>query len=857
MYTFSNLITQQITFFLYFCSRKTFGVKKRHALKRYKNNGKMKLNTIIAPLLLLLMTAACSQDNNNAVFSDEERDKKDAMLGTIASVDSLNEMLLNYEEQKDGLGQIIAYRYLGIRYREQHHLETALNRHQHGLAHANEMGDTIEIVRAHNQIAINYMQMGQLENATQHLLNSLALCTQYKDKDNRRAQQSLAETYNGMGHVFRLIRNQDQSEGAFRAALKIERLLNDNQEQTANEKISGRDAFTPNDSLINARLDQRAITHIYNMCMEQERFNHVQQQKEVEAYYDMQRTQKNTFLVVVFLVLLLAIAIILFMWHHLQSRDTKQMMMRDTQRVREIFFRNVTHEFRTPLTVILGISQQLENQEIEDLGQVRSAAKMIVRQGNSLLALINQLLDISKIRSAVGDPRWRHGDIIAFTNMIIQNFLPYAESKRQELTFTHSLTQLEMDFVPDYVQKMLSNLLSNSVKYTPQYGKINVTVEQWGNKIKLLVFDTGRGIPKGETAHIFDAFYQGERLGEEIGTGIGLSLVKLTVEAMDGTVTVDSIEGQGSTFTIILPTKHADAQKTDEYPQFDASELKPEAIGLSKDQENDDQPQFSMQNEALQMAISEGKQILIVEDNQDIAHYIAQHLTLANLLFARNGAEGLQKAKETVPDMIITDVMMPGEVNGLDLCRSIRSDELLNHIPIIIISAKTTEDDRIEGLDAGADAYLVKPFNSEELLVRVKKLLERQQRMREKMANLSVDDSTPDTTMTASDRQFLNRVIDTTYRLMAKGNVDMETLASEMALSRNQLNRKIMALTGQNSSAYIMKLRLARAKRLLKADITMSVGDVALKCGFDDMGYFSRVFKQSFDMTPTQYRKNV
>ena len=857
MYTFSKLITQQITFFLYFCSRKTFGVKKRHALKRYKNNGKMKLNTIIAPLLLLLMTAACSQDNNNAVFSDEERDKKDAMMGTIASVDSLNEMLLNYEEQKDGLGQIIAYRYLGIRYREQHHLETALNRHQHGLAHANEMGDTIEIVRAHNQIAINYMQMGQLENATQHLLNSLALCTQYKDRGNRRAQQNLAETYNGMGHVFRLIRNQDQSEGAFRAALKIERQLNDNQEQTANEKISGRDAFTPNDSLINARLDRRAITHIYNMCMEQERFNHVQQQKEVEAYFDMQRTQKNTFLVVVFLVLLLAIAIILFMWHHLQSRDTKQMMMRDTQRVREIFFRNVTHEFRTPLTVILGISQQLENQEIEDLGQVRSAAKMIVRQGNSLLALINQLLDISKIRSAVGDPRWRHGDIIAFTNMIIQNFLPYAESKRQELTFTHSLTQLEMDFVPDYVQKMLSNLLSNSVKYTPQYGKINVTVEQWGNKIKLLVFDTGCGIPKGETAHIFDAFYQGERLGEEIGTGIGLSLVKLTVEAMDGTVTVDSIEGQGSTFTIILPTKHADAQKTDEYPQFDASELKPEAIGLSKDQEDDDQPQFSMQNEALQMAISEGKQILIVEDNQDIAHYIAQHLTLANLLFARNGAEGLQKAKETVPDMIITDVMMPGEVNGLDLCRSIRSDELLNHIPIIIISAKTTEDDRIEGLDAGADAYLVKPFNSEELLVRVKKLLERQQRMREKMANLSVDDSTPDTTMTASDRQFLNRVIDTTYRLMAKGNVDMETLASEMALSRNQLNRKIMALTGQNSSAYIMKLRLARAKRLLKADITMSVGDVALKCGFDDMGYFSRVFKQSFDMTPTQYRKNV
>jgi DNA-binding response OmpR family regulator len=532
----------------------------------------------------------------------------------------------------------------------------------------------------------------------------------------------------------------------------------------------------------------------------------------------------------------------------------KQIMMRDTQRVREIFFRNVTHEFRTPLTVILGISHQLQNEDIEDVGQVRSAAKMIVRQSNSLLALINQLLDISKIRSAVGEPRWRHGDIVAFTNMIIQNFLPYAESKRQELTFTHSLTQIEMDFVPDYVQKMLSNLLSNSIKYTPQYGKINVTVEKWGNKIKLQVFDTGIGIPKNEKSHVFDAFFQGERLGEEIGTGIGLSVVKMTVEAMDGSVNVDSIEGQGSTFTIILPTKHSDAQKTDEYPNFDANELEKEVIALPK--ENDNQAQFSIQKSSQAMAISEGKQILIVEDNQDIAQYIAQHLTQASIHFARNGAEGLQKAKEMVPDMIITDVMMPGSISGLELCRSIRKDELLNHIPIIIISAKTTEEDRVEGLDAGADAYLIKPFNSEELLVRVRKLLERQQRLRDKLADMSLEENTPDATLSAADRQFMNRIVDTTYRLMAKGNVDMETLASEMALSRNQLNRKVMALTGMNSSAYIMKLRLARAKRLLKADITMSVGDVALKCGFDDMGYFSRVFKQSFDMTPSQYRKN-
>jgi signal transduction histidine kinase/DNA-binding response OmpR family regulator len=813
----------------------------------------MKMKPMILPLLLLLATA-CSDNIGGPVFSNEERDDKEAVMGQIQSVDSLNDMLLDFEEQKDELGQIVAYRLLGTRYREQNQAQTALNRHQHGLAHANEMGDTIEIVRAHNQLAIDYLHMGQLENTAQHLLNSLALCTQYKDRYDKRAQQNLADTYNGIGHVFLLIQNKDQADGAFRAAQQIERQLNGDQKVSANARQTIRDDFEVNDSLIRSRLDSRSITHIYNMCMEQERFNNVHNMKQTQAYYDMQRSQKNMFLIVSFMVLMLAIAIIGVLWYHLRSRNVKQIMMRDTQRVREIFFRNVTHEFRTPLTVILGISHQLQNEDIEDVGQVRSAAKMIVRQSNSLLALINQLLDISKIRSAVGEPRWRHGDIVAFTNMIIQNFLPYAESKRQELTFTHSLTQIEMDFVPDYVQKMLSNLLSNSIKYTPQYGKINVTVEKWGNKIKLQVFDTGIGIPKNEKSHVFDAFFQGERLGEEIGTGIGLSVVKMTVEAMDGSVNVDSIEGQGSTFTIILPTKHSDAQKTDEYPNFDANELEKEVIALPK--ENDNQAQFSIQKSSQAMAISEGKQILIVEDNQDIAQYIAQHLTQASIHFARNGAEGLQKAKEMVPDMIITDVMMPGSISGLELCRSIRKDELLNHIPIIIISAKTTEEDRVEGLDAGADAYLIKPFNSEELLVRVRKLLERQQRLRDKLADMSLEENTPDATLSAADRQFMNRIVDTTYRLMAKGNVDMETLASEMALSRNQLNRKVMALTGMNSSAYIMKLRLARAKRLLKADITMSVGDVALKCGFDDMGYFSRVFKQSFDMTPSQYRKN-
>ena len=232
------------------------------------------------------------------------------------------------------------------------------------------------------------------------------------------------------------------------------------------------------------------------------------------------------------------------------------------------------------------------------------------------------------------------------------------------------------------------------------------------------------------------------------------------------------------------------------------------------------------------------------------------HLKGCRIIYARGAEEGLQKAQEVMPDIIITDIMMPGGMDGLQLCRSIRKNETTSHIPIIIITAKTTEEDRIKGLEAGADAYLVKPFNSEELMVRVMKLMERQQLMRSKYAMPEMDDDGMNPAeLTQQDRTFMNRLVDVVFRQMATGQVDMDSIAQLMAVSRTQLNRKVLAITGENASAYVMKLRLARAKRLLKANMDTPVGDVALKCGFDDVAYFSRIFKQTFQMTPSQYRK--
>ena len=602
-------------------------------------------------------------------------------------------------------------------------------------------------------------------------------------------------------------------------------------------------ATTLQDSLVN----MNKLNNIQNQRLVGERQRRQHELELAQESLALEHSQKTTMLVAAVAILLLAIIIVGMMVHRLRSRAAEQRMMQQLQRARENFFTNITHEFRTPLTVILGLGHQLEENSLDDVAQVRSSAKMIVRQGNSLLRLINQLLDISKVRSAAGEPKWQHGNIVAFVGMVMENFRPYAESKRQDLTYTHSLTTLEMDFVPDYVEKIMSNLLSNAIKFTPAYGKVNVTLEQSGSsRLKIQVFDTGRGIKEEALPHIFDAFFQGDAQAADVGTGVGLSLVRLMAEGMNGSVSAESVEGQGSTFTVVLPIRNkvAAANEGERSLLHTATPSSSTALGLSGENAHDTAAKES-----------EKKTILIIEDNQDIAFYIGMQLPDCRLLYAHGGEEGLAKALDTVPDIIITDIMMPGTIDGLEFCRRVRQSELLCHIPVIIVTAKTNEADRIRGLQAGADAYLMKPFNAEELLVRVNKLFERQQVLRKRFQLPDIDDEQKVKEMSDRDRTFINHLVDAAYKLMSAGTVDMDTLAREMAVSRTQLNRKVLAITGQSASAFVMKQRLARAKRLLKADDSTPIGEVAQRCGFEDVAYFSRVFKQTFQMTPTQYRK--
>ena len=577
------------------------------------------------------------------------------------------------------------------------------------------------------------------------------------------------------------------------------------------------------------------MNRLQNLRINYEKEKGLREMMLMRENYEMQQRTKNIFLASSLIALCLILIIVFFMWYALRMKSRNQQMMRQMEKVRNNFFTNITHEFRTPLTVIMGMSEQLRNTHANE-EELKTGLATIVRQSGHLLQLINQLLEISKVKSEVEEPEWRTGDVVAHLRMIMENYLTFARQKYIDFRFITAKTTITVDFVPGYLYKIVSNLLSNAIKFTPDGGLITLKIESVRDTFVISVSDTGRGIAAEDTMHIFDPFYRGKNSGSNIGTGVGLSLVKQMTEGIGGTVYVKSTLGIGSEFTVIFPVKHGGAIWEKWFPEENEN-----SIITLPDTAN------GRENTSLPT-------VLIVEDNADVSYYIGELLKKNyNLLFARDGQEGLEKAKMYMPDLIISDLMMLG-MDGYELCREVRQLDILNHIPIVIVTAKCGDDDRVQALQAGADAYLQKPFNTDELNARITKLLEQRRLLREKYLHAMREGNTQTVELNSVNKKFLNSLNDLIYSLIDNQNLNSEMLADKMAMSLSQLNRKIKAITGFSSSGYILQMRLDKAKRLLSSTET-PIGEIALKCGFPDMSYFSRTFKQSFDITPSQFRK--
>ncbi len=532
-------------------------------------------------------------------------------------------------------------------------------------------------------------------------------------------------------------------------------------------------------------------------------------------------------------VLLLIVGVLVY---SSRIRRRNHLALKRLAALRENFFTNITHEFRTPLTVILGLSHDLQATEAEG---VSDKARTIERQGKGLLALINQLLDISKIRSAVGNADWHNGDITVQLTMIVETWRDYARSRNTDLQFFAKET-VAMDFVPDYINKVMNNLLSNAFKFTPEYGKVSVTAWCEGGRLCIDVADTGCGMDKETIAHVFEPFYQGESEAQNIGTGVGLALVKQIVDAMEGRITVESEVGRGTTFHIAVPIRNEVHSAEFIIHPVEHTPLLPETEATPTDNEGD-----------------EGQcRLLVIEDNHDIAAYIGSQFTgKYSVSYAANGREGLDKTLDLVPDLIITDLMMPG-MDGLEVCRQVRGNEITDHIPIIVVTARITEEERIRGLEAGADAYLAKPFNADELRTRVEKLLDRHRRLRDRFGNTGTDKQ-QETQFTNVERRFLAKVSDAIYLQLSRGKeIEVSQIASDLCMSDRQLYRKINAITNSTPTVYIQRVKIKKAKSLLDGDSQMSFGEIADRCGFNDYSNFVRTFKNAYGVTPTEYRRS-
>ena len=513
------------------------------------------------------------------------------------------------------------------------------------------------------------------------------------------------------------------------------------------------------------------------------------------------------------LLLLLFLSVALFYIARLRSQ--KQSVVERMNSQRQDFLADITHEFRTPITVIQGQANRMMEKESDP--QRKKAFDSIIGQSDVLLNLVNQLLDITKVRDEYENNGWQTGDAVALMRMVIESLRINAAEKLITTEFEPKQPHIEMDFIPGFMQKIIANLISNSLKFTPRGGRIIVTMKKEGDKVVVNIADTGIGIAAKDLPHIFEPSYKGSNTEANLGTSISLSLTQQMVLTMKGTIEVST----GT--TVVEPGVNNKQAELDD-----------------NDEEN--------------VADGAKPQVLLVEDNSEVARYMREILSEKyRVMYAPNGKEALAKALEYVPDIIVTDLMMP-EMDGFKLCSYVRKSELLKHLPILVVTARNENADRIKSYEAGADAFITKPFNSDELMLRVEKLLELRRMLRDKYSNALLDDSVEQIDTSAADQKFMSQLHQILQANMGDTALGSTLVAEKMFISQRQLNRKVKMLTNVDTATYIREFRILFAKQMLK-NTDSSITDIYIQCGFESPSYFSKIFKQSVGMTPTEYRK--
>ena len=509
------------------------------------------------------------------------------------------------------------------------------------------------------------------------------------------------------------------------------------------------------------------------------------------------------------------------------------------------FFTNISHEFRTPLTLILGTIDSLATSIGAKSKQLQTDLVLMRKNALRLLRLINQLMDIQKVENNRMQVQATENNLVVFVKEIMNAYQKVADKRKIDFRIYFKEETLSVWFDQNMMDKVLFNLLSNAFKFTPDGGNIHITIDQniLDNQAVIVVEDNGHGMSSEESARAFERFYQGSATSFK-GTGLGLSLSKELVEFHHGRISLQSREGRGTRFKIELPLG------SDHFSEDQIAEHSSDRFAL-EDETYITFPVISQEN--LKPEAKPEVSLLFIEDNEDLQYFLSSKLSgLFNIHIASNGDEGWAKALEIIPDIILCDISLPGR-NGLTLTREFKSDLRTSHIPIILLTARSSAEQKIEGVKTGADIYLTKPFNLTYLIENIKSLLNNRALLKRRYSTERVLQEKNISEISKVDGQFLQQFVSFIKDNFHNQELGLPQLQKEFGLSRTQLYRKVKALMGQSVSDYIQEVRLEKAKHLL-SDGNMTIAEIAYEVGYTSPSYFSTAFKAKFDISPSEYR---
>jgi signal transduction histidine kinase/ligand-binding sensor domain-containing protein/DNA-binding response OmpR family regulator len=540
--------------------------------------------------------------------------------------------------------------------------------------------------------------------------------------------------------------------------------------------------------------------------------------------------------------------------HELKMSEFESHHLREIEKMKSRFFANLSHEFRTPLMLIKGPIEQLISGRIKD--NLNEYYDMLLRNTEKLQSLIDQLLELSQLEAETIPLNKQPHDLVSILRVITDTFSLLAKQTNINLGLHYPEESVITLIDRDKLEKIINNLLNNAFKFTPDGGKITITLsvdkQEKVDIATISVKDTGIGIPEEYRTKIFDRFYHIDDSSKRSqgGSGIGLALVKELVSLNNWNISVFSKVGEGTEFTIRIPLEKPEEEIIEKgsdklLTAFSALENNYDIYNLTTNSKTG-------QNE-VNKDLPKKPVVLFVEDSNDVRNYVYDMLKANyDVFLAENASTGLELALSQFPDLIISDIMMPG-MDGLEFCRRIKNDWQTSHIPVILLTAKVTEESRIEGLEKGADDYIVKPFNYKELTIRIRNLIEQRKILRDKFSKeINIQ---PDLmTINSLDREFIGKVLNILEKNLSNEEFNSDMLAQKIYISRRQLHRKLIAVTGYAPGEFIRIFKLKKAAKML-IENKFSITQIAMEIGFDSPAHFTRAFKKYFNCLPSDFKE--